>query len=340
MRILKLIMHMWLGMPLAANACFCFKVESPYFLNTLGQSHSPPYVPIPENARGILFFSDIEWNDVSYSDSGEALVRNIPPAVTAAQFSILELETGRSVQPIVRRLNVDQQMGRSDEQLFYLKAHDQKVSVAGVDVTADVRKAAGLFRVEPAGGFRVGNRYQFTFRPSGSGKRSIQTEVKIGSAVALSSADNYSLRLAGPLTPQMISLPDFWRCGQKIAAVVQELNYEVPPSLEPYRSAILSFTHQRLSFGQDGKPPAFIHTRYAPTKCINALPGHSEIGALKDLTLARCVRDGERTGDLLVKGYVGILEVEDTLHETNTLVIPFKESTKEMCARLGVFDKD
>ena len=63
-------------------------------------------------------------------------------------------------------------------------------------------------------------------------------------------------------------------------------------------------------------------------------PGHGQLAALKDLAVARCSGQGRRSENRLVKGYVGMLEVGDTLHETATYTIPLQKSAA-VCARLS-----
>lgn len=332
MRVQKMILLMWAGLPLSAGACQCRASAPQYFLNTIAQGSAPPYVAIPQNAKGILFFSDEYEHDVLEIDVGKLLLTIVPPAITAARFSIVETETGRSVEPVVTRLNVDGQIGRGKDQRYY---RARFMGIFHQDVTADVKEAYGLFRVGPAGGFRSGHRYQFTYRPRGDAQQSLQAEVRVGPAITLPFADDYGLRLEGRLTPKMISLPEDARCGEKTASLVQELTYTLPPSLAPFRNGVLFFTQKRARFDEDGKELAFTNRRYDSSQCTLTPPGHGELGALKDLAVARCNRYGLKWEDTLVKGYVGMLEIEDTLHETATYTIPLERSAKALCAILG-----
>ena len=136
----------------------------------------------------------------------------------------------------------------------------------------------------------------------------------------------------------MISLPKQATCGEKTAAIVRELNYTVPPSLAPYRNAVLFFTQQRARFDKHGKEPAFANSRYDSYLCASRSPGHGELGALKDLAVAPCNRDGQKWEDTLVKGYVGMLEIEDALHETATYTIALDKTAKARRKVLGASD--
>lgn len=96
-----------MGWPASANACSCSELTPQYSSNTLTRSPSAPFVAIPEDAKGILFFSDVHVRDVEVVDTGKFRVESVAPALTAAKFCIVEAGTGGSVQPIFTRLNVD-----------------------------------------------------------------------------------------------------------------------------------------------------------------------------------------------------------------------------------------
>jgi len=166
MRVPKIILLIWMGWSLSAIACQCREPVPQHFLHTVERSFAPPYVAIPQNAKGILLFSDVDQLDVNYIDTGISVVESVPPAVTAAQFSIVDTETGRSVEPIVTRLNVDRQMGWGEKQRYFYRTRYLGIFSTLHEVTATAKKAYGLFRVGPVGGFQSGRRYQFTYRPA------------------------------------------------------------------------------------------------------------------------------------------------------------------------------
>ena len=338
MRIVWMLMLsiMW---PLSASACSCAGGASHYFLNTVGE-RGLPSVYLPANAKGILFFADMTQGPVRYIDERTRLIATIPLALSAAQFSIVETDTGRSVPAVVTRLNVDRQMAQGQQVRFFLGPLRATSSDGLPDVTSDIRKAVGLFRVGPGGGFRAGRRYHFAYRPTDPLPRAVHTEVRLGPAVALSASDQYALGLEGPPTHALLTLPDDASCSAKQAAIVQKLTYTVPAALAPYHRGILFFTQQKVSSGEDGKIPVFTATSYRSSECANTQPGLGELGALKDLAVARCRRHGPAAQERLVKGYVGMLELEDTLHETATYRIPFDQSSKALCTLLGVFGRD
>lgn len=196
MRVMKIIYLMLMGWPLSASAYSCLDMGSQYFLNTVAQTPGCPYVAIPENAKGILFYSNVYLHDVDDIKTGKLVVKSVPPALTADQFAIVELEKGRSIRAIVTRLNVDRQIGMRGNARFH-RARYMGIFNSFQDVTAEIKKANGLFRVGPADGFRSGHRYQMTYRPHGLAQKSLQIEVRIGPPIVLSSAGNYSLRLEG-----------------------------------------------------------------------------------------------------------------------------------------------
>ena len=333
MRILLVISLTWIAWPLSTSACSCSELPAHYFLNTVARNQAVASVEIPQNAKGILFFSDIYHQDLGSIDTDKLQINRVPPAVTAAQFSIVEADTGRLLQPLVTRLNVDRQIGWGAAQRYYRKPY-LGIFNSLQEVTADVMKAYGLFRVGPVGGFQSGHRYQFTFRPHGSAKQSLQAEARVGPAITPPSASGYTLGLAGRLAARMISLPEQANCGENTAALVQDLVYTVPQSLAPYHNLVLFFTQQRRHSNGDGRTLVFENSRYTSYQCARTPAGHSEVGALKDLSVERCNQYGQEFEDRLVKGYVGILEIEDTLHETATYTIPLKKSGNALCSAI------
>ena len=108
-----------IGWPAGASACMCLIPPPKYFLHTVSNGDALPYVYIPANAKGILFFRDSKQN-MHYIDERTNTVSQIPPALLAAHFSIVEQDTGRAVPSVVTRLNVDRQMEQDREVRFFL----------------------------------------------------------------------------------------------------------------------------------------------------------------------------------------------------------------------------
>ena len=338
MRVFWLVMLTSIYAP-SASACLCLGPPSEYFLNAVEQRNAHPYVYVPENAKGILFLRARGPEPERYINEGTILVEKIPLALSADQFSIVEMESGRTVPAVVTRLNVDRQMAYEHEPRFFLGPLKASGPEGLREITGDIRNAFGLFRVGPAGRFRADRRYLITYkRTKPSLLSSDQIEVRIGPAVALSPRDTYTLRLKGQPHHTLLPLPGAAACSSRQAAVVQELIYTVPDTLKPYRNRILFFTQQKVGSRTDGTIPSFRTTSYDSGKCMSTQPGLGELGPLKDLAVATCGHDSLKE-DRHVKGYVGMLEVEDTLHETATYRIPFHTSSKVFCAILGAFDR-
>ena len=93
---------------------------------------------------------------------------------------------------------------------------------------------------------------------------------------------------------------------------------EVASSTAALASALTQAALARSELDQDGNEQAFTYARYGSYLCTRTQLGHSELGALKDLSVASCNQYCRKLEDRLVKGYVGMLEIEDTLHETAT----------------------
>jgi hypothetical protein len=104
------------------------------------------------------------------------------------------------------------------------------------DVTKTVSERAGLFRVEPVGGFKRGHAYRFEYGPTGASVEvvvdDISIELPLDEAISFGAHGDPTVRpvvLPGNMDP--IEAP----------VCVQDLRFELPLPLERYRDSNLFF---------------------------------------------------------------------------------------------------
>src|SRR5262249_10826977 len=120
-----------------------------------------------------------------------------------------------------------------------------------VDVTDEAKASAGLFRIDPQGGFKPGHRYTFaTLHSESKAAESGMPQLPTGSVtveidaepVAESLATAVTLQLDGTPANSMLSLPEGGSCSESLLAQVQKLSYQLSPALSRYQDSILYFT--------------------------------------------------------------------------------------------------
>ena len=215
------------------------------------------------------------------------------------------------------------------------------------DVTSAVETATGLFRIGPEGGFEAGKTYTIEYVvKKGTNRRFSYSNQLYPSAVsvvidgplALSQNDSFNLELQGAPRRQLLSLAADENCSMEYPAIVQNLSYSLPKAYEAYRESMVFFTEQRSPVanreaGSQGLPN-FTRTVYDSSVCRQITYGSSELGAGKELVYAACDTQEKSTPVTQVKGLVGLLEVDDQLHETPITEVNFGNAKGASCIYL------
>jgi hypothetical protein len=337
--------------PALACKCRAPKGDGGSFLHLNKESR----ITLPENALGVLYLKQQDHKIRTQDARGNQVLTEIPPKLKAKDFVIRDQTTGRVLKTKLTRIDVDVQLGDASRSYFLLRKGaiapeepaltDNAILLAekhGLrDISAAVRDAAGLFRIAPAGGFIAGHSYAITAAIDDDDEAMDKAEVLIGPRLALSENDKFTLTPQGAPARELLDLAQDASCTIKRAAIVQQLRYAIPPQREPYRHLLATFTQQQF-FGADLKrfrapPKTFIDSDYRAHQCSEAPAfGASEAGAGKDLVYASCDKgEPERRQ---VRGFAGMLELEDTLHETPVLELRFGEATGPGCWRLRLVE--
>lgn len=318
-------------------ACDCVAQSDVGFINSgeLGSSVGERH--LPANARGVLFLASWYVNAINGYD--RTPVKEDTATLTPDLFSIKEKETGQMLTPILKYLDVDAQMGNVD--------HDSKTSVelGGKSKIPDsapffLRK---LYRVEPKDGFKPGSNYVVTFRGHlwwSQMKYPRHVEVHIDETPMASGDHLFLLDLSGKPTRELLTKAGTSMCSYPSASIVQKLSYAIPPAYEGYRDSILFFTQQQFNVN-DASLSGITDGRYTPTiyhssTCESPAYGKSEIGLGKEIAYTDCKVGGDSMSSRNVKGFVGLLEVEDRLHETPPTKIAFGQASGSGCDNVSV----
>lgn len=337
-----------------ALACSCERPQSDAsgFLHLSKQAS----IELPANALGVLYFKKLELKTRTTDKNGNEVLTEAPPKLMAREFIIRDLTVNRVLKTKLTRLDLDLQLGDPSPSYFLIRKGamtDEPARVDDVrlladkhglrDISAAVRDAAGLFRVAPAGGFIAGHTYSITTEREGTAAGVDRAEVVVGPRLVSSEGDKFALLAQGSATRELLTLAGGAGCSMKRAAIVQQLRYAIPAQREPYRHLLATFTRQQF-FGADltrfrAQPKAFVESDYRSEMCAPAPAfGASEAGPGKDLVYAGCPKMGGAPDRRQVRGYAGMLELEDTLHETAIVDVAFDKATGPGCWRLRMLE--
>jgi len=337
-----------------AHACSCERAQSDAsgFLHLSKQAS----IELPANALGVLYLKKLELKTRTSDKNGNEVLTEAPPKLVAREFIIRDLTVNRVLKAKLTRLDLDIQLGDPSPSYFLIRkgamadepAHVDDVRILADkhglrDISAAVRDATGLFRVAPAGGFIAGHTYSITTEREGAPGGIDRAEVEVGPRLVNADTDKFALLADGSATRELLPLAGSASCSMKRAAIVQHLRYAIPAQREPYRHLLATFTRQQF-FGADltrfrAPPKTFVESDYRSATCA-ALPvfGASESGPGKDLVYAGCPKMGGAPDRRQVRGYAGMLELEDTLHETAIVDIAFDKATGPGCWRLRMLE--
>jgi hypothetical protein len=199
-------------------------------------------------------------------------------------------------------------------------------------VLAPLKAFPFLQRVGPAGGFAAGRTYVFSTR---KGER---VEVRTGPALVANPADRFTLELDGRPTRKLLELSSGGgSCSEAVGATVQSLRYALPAAYVPYRTTMTYLTEQKFSEGDaaahaDAEPGKFFPTMYQSSSCGGAEFGRSERMLGTELAYAYC--SASRILPRQARGRVGLLELEDKLHDTPVIDLRFDGAQGPSCASL------
>jgi hypothetical protein len=192
----------------------------------------------------------------------------------------------------------------------------------------DREAAPKLMRVGPAGGFKPGARYTISYIGA-SGRWAYPESVQhLIDAAPLDTANvHYSLEIGAPAgeKPLLLSTSS-GACGDEQPALVQDFHYQLPLSHQPYQDAILFYSEIR-----SGAAKRYSLTEYSPSLCGADDFASTAYGQGKDMVYAQC---GDKPAPSSVRGWAGILEVEDRLHLTEPISVDLGPAVRAACVSI------
>jgi len=328
------VMFAALALAPSASACSCSNPipQGSEFLH-LGEGDR---ISLPANALGVLFQRRLDLDVIDSDRQGNEILGTLPQRLDPEQFMIEDLTAKRRLKAVLTPLNLDAQLG-NPRSYFLRKEGGGKDR----DVSAEVRLAKGLFRVSPAGGFVEGHTYSFViFEPRSIGG---MANVIVGPPLPRTRGDNrIALVPQGTPSGETLTMASGGMCSAERARIVQRLSYAVPEQRRAYRHLLMAFTSQQF-FGRelaefDIAPGAFVQTAYSSHMCGSGRSslGRSELGEGKDLVSIECPEFGVKPERRLVRGHVGMLELDDALQTTPVLEVAFARSSVFACMLLRV----
>ena len=308
---------------------------------------------LPANARGALFLpppGDLlpiaRYGMQAMIYSGAA--RKLMPS----SFSIKSDTDIRTLEVRLTWLDLDRaaQSGAPQRAFRFVRKADQKkfekmrrfqdwrsLLKTGkiVDISAEVRAASRLLRVGPAGGFQPGSHYIITYLGESAGwDYPAAVEHTIDSAPLQAEALPYSLVADGPPLRRLLALNSGGgSCSSNQPAIVQDFHYAIPDAAKPYQNALLFFSEFRTQPQTPGRRARFTPLKYEASLCGRSRFGESATGMGRELMELPCEAPGVRRS---VRGWAGLLEVEDRLHRTDPIEVDPGLAAGRSCRGIGM----
>ncbi|OFA01163.1 hypothetical protein [Duganella sp. HH101] len=115
-------------------------------------------------------------------------------------------------------------------------------------------------------------------------------------------------------------------CSSHQPVVSQTFHYGLPSALQPYLDGVAYFSEVRTKTG-------FTAMTYHASACDTTPFAQTAYGGGKDLIYANCE---ERHTAQTIRGWVGLLEVEDRLHLTQPVVVDLSRASGKACNGMGL----
>jgi hypothetical protein len=307
---------------------------------------------LPSNARGALFLPPSALRPaIAYRPDGTYIYGIAPQPLQPSDFTItsdahpgflpleivaLDLQRDADSAPAKRAFR----FASKEAQTLFEKDPapvdwDALLKSDKVVEISDTIRAAGLLRVGPVGGFKAGAHYTITY----TGKRDIgwvypaRVEYTIDAAALRTDGAKYRLALDGLAERQMLQMPLGSAYSGYQPATVQNFHYVLPDSHEPYRDSLLYFSEKRGEPADASCSGGFTNLHHRSSECEMRRFGETARGPGVDLISAAC---GPNAGRATIRGWVGMLEVEDRLRSTEAVLVDFDNTNGGSCSAHGM----
>lgn len=307
---------------------------------------------LPSNARGALFLPPGQLGPaIAYRPDGTYIFGVAPPPLSPSDFAVtsdaepgflpveivaLDLQRGADSVPAKRVFRFASKEAQTLFETDPVPADWEAMVKSGmlVDISDTIR-SAGLVRVGPVGGFKAGVHYTIAY----TGEQQIgwdyplRVEHTIDAAALRTDGATYRLALNGPAERRMLKQPVGSGYSGIQAATVQNFHYVVPESHKPYQNALLYFSESRGEPGDACRPGGFTHLHPRSSMCEKGRFGEALLGPGMELISAAC---GPNAGRASIRGWAGMLEVEDHLQPTGAVQVDFNNTNGGSCNAHGM----
>ncbi|MGV7206779.1 hypothetical protein ACLB1G_02870 [Oxalobacteraceae bacterium A2-2] len=324
----------------AAMACSCIYRDPSGFVHR-NLTH------LPSNARGVLFMPPPAAHAIA-SYATAAIYDGDPQAVQADWFSIQGPDgapvPGELSWPDLSRgdrIHGDHPQGdggpgggakayrfrrQSDLTAFLAQPAEQRPALQALldsgqllDISEPLRAAQRLVRVGPVGGFQPGARYTIAYPRPLNGRDVAPLAVTIDSAPLDTGALRYQLAAEGEPLRRLLPVSANASCVTSIPAMAQTARYLLPDALAPYRQGVSYFSESRPADAADAADAEdYTDLGYKTSLCDTRPFGATNLGDGREQLYASCARP---TAAVLLRGWAGLLEVEDRLQPTPAIRI-------------------
>ena len=337
--IAALLAGCWL--PNLAMGCSCIYSQPAGFIHVNATR-------LPSNARGALFLPPAQnWYAIAHPADGVVIYGGAPQSLSPSDFAVTANgKPGRlAVEITALNLQRDADSASYERALRFASKETQALfekhptpidweSMLKAGTLVEISAATGLVRVGPVGGFKVGVRYKIEYTgTTNSWTYPAQVEHTIDAASLQTGDAKYGLALDGLAQRRLLNFPASGACSSLEPATVQNFHYVVPDSHKPYQEALLYFSESRAEPPDVAKRGRFKDLHYRSSLCERHHFGEAALGQGAELIAAAC---GPGAGRASIRGWVGMLEVEDRLRPTELVQVDFDNTNGGSCNGYGM----
>ncbi len=331
--------------PGQASACTCMGIDNAGFVHATAKR-------LPSNAKGALFLPPSgSFRYLGQPGPGTHIVTGEMERLAPSSFRISTGRPGASV-PAVLSFPDLAHLDDAGEQMRYYRfvrqGDEQRASALKpgefaallkhgklVDVTSATHKARRLVRVGPAGGFKPGASYTIAYLGKVERWRfPASVEHAIDTTPLDTKEAKYGLVADGPPVAMLLPLLTMQgSCSSSQAALVQNFRYVLPAGHRAYEAALTHVSQSKPLAPATGKTNRYTTLEYVPSLCpIEPFMGTAFAGG-RDIVHAQC---NTRPQPVTVRGWTGMLEVEDRLHQTDTIRVDLGQAAGGACTGFGL----
>jgi hypothetical protein len=322
-----------------AFACSCTGIDHAGFVHTAAKR-------LPSNARGALFLPPAGDFAFLAKPAPETFIYSGDRvALSPKSFKITSSEGTASIPVVLSYPHLPRAAEDARTFKFVRKSDEHRAGKMGphdvarllkvgvlVDITDAERRAARLVRVGPAGGFKPGVRYRIAYLGKvGNWRFPAEVEHVIDSVPLTPTASAYPLVIDGPPISKLLPLiSGSGSCSSNQPALVQRFHYVLPAAQTAYADAFVFASEARPADNQQG---AYTRLRYLPSLCPSEPFASTAFPGGNDIVHAPC---NSRPVPVEVRGWAGMLEVEDRLRPAGAIRVDLAKAAGGSCTGIGM----